>query len=53
MLLKEVFKPRNKHLNDILTSKKGGAHEAKQGKHASRAKQNQRFRRELKKIDGE
>ena len=38
------FKPRNKHLNDILMSKRGGEHEAKQGKHVKRARTKETFR---------
>lgn len=42
------FKPRNKHLNDLLMSKKGGAHEAKGGKQAKRAKVNRAMEREMR-----
>lgn len=42
------FKPRNKYLNELLMSKKGGAHEAKAGKHVKRAKMNRALERELR-----
>lgn len=42
------FKPRNKHLNDLLMSKKGGAHEAKAGRLAKRAKLNRETERALR-----
>lgn len=45
------FKPRNKHLNELLMSKKGGAHEAKAGKHAKRAKVKQQLACEMKDQD--
>ena len=42
------FKPRNKYLNDLLMSKKGGVHEAKSGKQAKRAKVNRAMEREMR-----
>ena len=42
------FKPRNKYLNDLLMSKKGGVHEAKSGKQAKRAKINRAMEREMR-----
>lgn len=41
------MKPRAEHLHDILSSKKGGKHEAKTGPLAKRAKQKQQLRKEL------
>lgn len=45
-----VFKPRNKHLNEILVSRKSGAHEAKAGKHVKRAKMNRVFERDVQSM---
>lgn len=42
------FKPRNKHLNDILMSKRGGEHEPKEGKHTKRARNKNAFRELLR-----
>lgn len=45
-----VFKPRNKHLNDILTTRKSGAHEDKAGKHVKRAKAARAFERDVRAV---
>lgn len=35
-----TYKPRAKHLNDVLRSKKGGAHESHSGRAVKRARVN-------------
>lgn len=45
------FKPRNKYLHDVLATRKGGAHEAKAGKHTKRAKANREMQKELRRAD--
>ena len=42
-----ISKPRAKHVNDILVSKVGGAHEPKSGPHQKRARQKEQLRQEL------
>ena len=39
--------PRATHVNEVLRSKKGGAHEAKKGERAKRARQKQQLRNEM------
>ena len=43
------LKPRARHLNDVLRSKRGGYHEEKEGKNVKRAKAKKAFERELMK----
>jgi len=43
----KMSKPRAKHVNDILVSKVGGAHEPKSGPHQKRARQKEQLRQEL------
>lgn len=47
------FKPRNKQLNDILVTRKYGAHDAKAGKHIKRAKANRDMQREMRRSADE
>ena len=44
--MKPKFKPRNKELNDLLLSKRGGRHEEKEGKFVKRSK----VKKELRKL---
>jgi hypothetical protein len=41
-----TFKPRNKHMHDLLTAKRraSGEHEPKEGKHLNRARRKEQFR---------
>lgn len=45
--VRKMRKPRASHLNDVLMSKKGGAHEPKTGEHAKRARRKNQDRKEL------
>jgi hypothetical protein len=45
------FKPRNKYLHHVLATRKGGAHDAKAGKHVKRAKANREVQKELRRAD--
>lgn len=46
----KVKKPRNKPLHDLLISKRGGAHEEKEGKRIKRSKAKQQFHKMLKDV---
>lgn len=45
-----VFKPRAKHLAEVLAGRKNGPHDAKAGKHMKRAKANRVFERETREM---
>lgn len=47
--VRKMKKPRATHLNDVLLSKKGGAHEPKTGERAKRSRRKQQDRKELQK----
>jgi len=48
--MKPKFKPRNKDLNDLLRSKRGGRHEDKEGKFVKRSKVKKEFRKLIEEI---
>jgi hypothetical protein len=48
--MKPTFKPRNKELNDLLLSKRGGRHEEKEGKFVKRSKVKTEFRKLIEEI---